>query len=189
MLNLRPDVGLTTSEERCKLYGFAKCMYDEGRGPAHAVRALGEGTWAVAPGDHPWLKRGTLEALNAFREAFDAEVAVPLHSEGVEATVLSVVNPGSFTVFSGKMTDFLRQAERAVLVGSALLTRDPLEFAHVNTEESLKLREPKGRPSYDLIVIDKVYEKDSVEFYESLGLGTLARHAKVPLPRGVRGRR
>ena len=181
--NLRPDAGLTTSEERCKLYGFPHCVYDPGEGPAEAVRALGEGAWTVAPGDHPWLKRKTLELLESFRRTFNAQVAVPLHSGGPEATVMSVLDPGSFETFTGRMTDFVRQAERAVLVGSALLTRDPLEFAHVNTEESLKVRDPKGKLVYDIIVLDKPYERDSPEYYLSLGLPLLASHAKRPLPR------
>ncbi len=183
-LNLKPDVLLTTSPERCKLYSFLRCLYDEGRGPAEAVRRLGEGNWSVAPGDHPWLKRRTLENLESFRRIFDADVAVPLHAGELEATMIAVRDPGRFQVFTGRMTDFIRLSERAVLVGTALLTRDPLEFAHVNTPESLKVREPKGPLDYSLIVLEDVKDNDSPEFYARYGLAGLARHAKVPLPRG-----
>ena len=179
---MRPDVGLTTSPERCKLYGFPSCLYDEGRGPALAVKGLGEGVWAVAPGDHPWLKRETLVMLNSFRELYGADVAVPLHEE-LEPTIMSLKDPGRFEPFSGRLTDFVRLSRRAVLVGTALLTRNALEFAHVNTPESLKVRDPKGRLNYSLIVLDEPYEKDSPEYYSSLGLLTLARHAKIPVPR------
>ncbi|NPA85426.1 MAG: NTP transferase domain-containing protein [Crenarchaeota archaeon] len=187
-LNLKPDVGLTTSEERCRLYGFSKCVYDRGEGPALAVSELGAGEWLVAPGDHPWLKRETLEALRAFRELFGADVAVPLHGGEPEATIMSVAEPGRFKPFSGRLTDFVRLAERAVLVGTALLTRDPMELAHVNTPESLRVREPKGELDYSLIVLDRPCERDSPELYRSLGLELLARHAKVPVPRAYRCR-
>lgn len=147
-----PDhVMLTVSEERCKLYGGKRCVYDEGRGPAWALLKL-ETAFTSLSGDLPWIEREVLERLEAFRRVFGAQVAVPLHGKGhLESLMISVEEIGNIKEKvlstrvnrSYRVTDIIRAAEKVVFVGSGLLTRNPRVFAHVNTPTDLKVGAPK----------------------------------------------
>ena len=185
-----PDhVMLTVSEERCKLYGGRKCIYDEGKGPAWALLKL-EGSFTSLSGDLPWIEREVLERLEAFRRALGAQVAVPLHAEGhLESLMISVermdeVKERVLSVEIGRtyrVTDIIRASEKVVFVGSRLLTRNPRAFAHVNTPTDLKVgapKEPLGEGIIELNLGKRPCEdlEEQLKLFKSLNLVHLVKH-------------
>lgn len=157
----------TRSGERCRLYteaaGLDGCIYDPPwlgcGGPAAALAGLGGlrgKVLLVAPGDMPWLEPGVLRGLEAFMEEAGAEAALPLHAGGYLDTLAAAMSwslverlpgvLGRLCRLRGELraSDPARAAERLVLVGSGLLASSPLAFAHINTREALRSREPKN---------------------------------------------
>ncbi len=184
--NIRPDVLITTSVERCKLYWEGPCVIDEGRGPAEAVLEL-SGEALVVPGDMPWLKLDTLKMLVSFADILKADIAVPLFKESVEFSVIYLKNVDKLKWLKKeknrplRMTDFLRAGGRIALIGSRLLTRDPVEWAHLNTRTSLLTRKAKGEPCDKVIVYEAYFNPfspslEELKLYKKLGLKLLEEH-------------
>ncbi|UXD22211.1 hypothetical protein IPA_02615 [Ignicoccus pacificus DSM 13166] len=181
---------LTVSEERCKLYGAKRCLYDNGRGPAEALLAL-DGSFTSLSGDLPWIKREVLERLEAFRRYFGAQVAVPLHGKGfLESLMISVedINPIKRRLKEReiprtlRVTDIIRISEKVVFVGSKFLSRDPRVFAHVNTQEDLKIGAPKEPLGERIVELELDFHPcedplREVELYRRYGLKQMELHA------------
>ena len=184
--NVKPHVLITTSVERCRLYWKGPCIIDEGRGPAEAVLEL-SGEALIVPGDMPWLKLDTLEMLASFADVLKADVAAPLFKESIEFSVIYLKDVNKLKWLKRRknrplrMTDFLRAGGRVVLVGSRLLTRDPVEWAHLNTRTSLLTRTAKGEPCDRIIVYEARFDPfspsyEELRLYRKLGLKILEEH-------------
>ncbi len=179
---------LTVSEERCKLYGTTRCLIDKGRGPASALLEL-SGSFTSVPGDMPWIKKEVLERLEGFRRSTGSDVAVPVHGNGnLESLMLSVKDVDELKERidvkgrSLRATDLIRAAKRVAFVGSSLLCRDPRAFAHINTQEDLKVRAPKESLGDGLIVLESEWNSvmDSLDLqlkkFKELGISQVVRH-------------
>ena len=185
--NIGPDVLITTSVERCRLYWNGPCIIDQGEGPAEAVLEL-SGEAIVVPGDMPWLKGTTIEALKSFADVLDAEIALPLFDETVDFSIMYIRNVDKLKWLkrakrrSLRMTDLVRAGGRVALIGSRLLTRDDREWAHLNTPLALKTMDVKDKPSYKIITFETSFnpfetDEDEVILYRRLGLKQLEVHA------------
>ncbi len=141
---------VSTSEERCKVYSSLSglpCVIDPPlscKGPSRGLYYLKK---AFVAGDMPWIKYEVLERLESFRKLYDADVALPLHVGGFVESLVGVVKDGSKVrervvrlCKSGRGPSAMEVLTegRTLLVGSSLLTKDPLVFAHVNTKDQLK---------------------------------------------------
>ena len=185
---------LTTSEERCKLYGAKRCVYDPGKGPAEALLRLNI-SFTSLPGDLPWIEREVLVRLDAYRRVFNAQLAVPVHSKGsLESLMISVDNFDEIKDRITKrniprnlrMTDLVRASKTVVFVGSKLLTKNPSAFAHVNTQEDLRIGAPKEPLGEQLLVLNLGLHpcenpKYELELYRKYGLKQLERHVRKDL--------
>ncbi|BEP16941.1 hypothetical protein PYJP_02930 [Pyrofollis japonicus] len=187
---------LTRNEERCKLYTSltsleSGCLYDTDlacKGPGAALAAissLSAKRVLVVPGDAPWITAGLIRNLLAFLDGCD--IVVPLHAGGFLETLMLGID-GRYAArfydiarmlceWRGEVrpSDYIRVGKKACIVGSSLLTFSATEFAHINTREYLKTREPKNPLG------DKVLLEIGGELAQILSLGDRAEQCKLLL--------
>ena len=159
----------TRGEWRCRLYrglgGLDGCVMDPpsacGGGPGAALLGVAEAAveagWRrvlVAPGDAPWLTGEAVSRLLWFSGGVEATGV--LHGGGFLESLLQVLDGGflasalpglrALCGLRGELrgSDTLRLAPRLRLVGSGLLTPWRSVFAHINTREALRVREPRN---------------------------------------------
>ncbi len=162
---------VSANEERCKVYSSLTsrpCFVDPPlpcKGPSKGLYYLKK---AFVAGDMPWFRYEVLERLEAFRRLYDADVAFPLHSGGFIESLVGVIREGLNVrerlekLCKGEKGPSVMEVltgGKTLLVGSSLLTRDPLVFAHVNTEEQLRGKIPKNALGEGVFVIDKKLKK------------------------------
>jgi len=157
----------TRGEQRCKIYtniaNLDGCIYDPDwlacGGPAAALaglETLQARVLLVTPGDMPWITPDVLIRLEAFMEQTEAEAALPMHSGGFLETLVATIRWSlverlpeilvQLCRLRGELraSDPYRASTRLTLVGSGLLTWNPIVFSHINTRERLQTREPKN---------------------------------------------
>ncbi len=184
--NVRPDLLLTTSKERCRLYWNGPCVIDRGEGPASAILEL-DGEVLVVPGDMPWLKFETLEMLVSYANVLKADVAMPLFEGSIEFSVLYLRDVGKFRWMkkekcrSLRITDFVRAGGKVALVGSELLTRNHIEWAHLNTPLSFLTKEIKGKPCSKIVLFEANFNPfqssvQELKLYRKYGLKIIEDH-------------
>ncbi|ALU12268.1 hypothetical protein EYM_01950 [Ignicoccus islandicus DSM 13165] len=184
---------ITTSEERCKLYSAIRCVIDNGEGPAEAMRSL-SGTVTFIPGDMPFVTKEMVEKLVSYKNVFKADVAVPIHADGFMESLFISVNLDALDLEKVKRklgrplraTDFIRFANRRIFVGSKLISRFPVNFAHLNTPLDLRIRYSKSPLGEELLVLNSPFEpcesiEEELKTYRKLGLVQLETHARRDL--------
>ena len=165
---------VSSTEWRCKTYSSLTglpCLVDPPlpcKGPSKGFYYLKK---AFVAGDMPWFKYEVLERLESFRRLYDADVALPLHKGGFVETLVGVVRDG--LKIRERLLSLCKDEKgpsaaevltgwKTLLVGSSLLTKDPLVFAHVNTREQLKGRIPKNELGEGIYLVRRVLRKGRI---------------------------
>ncbi|WP_194840467.1 molybdenum cofactor guanylyltransferase [Hyperthermus butylicus] len=170
---------VTRSVERCRTYmSLAKltsCLYDEPplpgcEGPAVAIytalrHAAEAGARAVIlPGDAPWLTWLQVWSLQAYGLGV-ADAATIIHGDGYLESLVQAYNPDAAAraarAITGwckvrgyaRATDPLRAQPTIALIGSGLTAYTATAYAHINTREVIRTRQPKNPLSNSTVII------------------------------------
>ncbi len=169
---------VTRSYERCRLYqslgGVDGCIYDSPplqgcEGPAVAIYtalrdSLARGARAalIVPGDTPWLEASVLRRLLTYTPTSGSATVV--HGDGYLESLLQLHNSDALEAAArgvelfcrlrgyGRPTDALRTSPQLTLLGTLLLADSPTAFAHINTRENIRARQPKSPPAPRLLL-------------------------------------
>jgi len=204
-------------QERCRRYrGITGldlvCLSDPPgacSGPGAALLAAAEAALeyslerlVVVPGDSPWLEPRTIQALNAALGL--AEAATILHGDGYLEPLLQAHRGGALAAklcplrglcgLRGELraSDPLRLARSLALIGSGEAASAATSYAHINTREALRSRQPKNplgsgiqvlppwrprpRPGVPVRWLCEELRREA-EYYTELGVQHLARQA------------
>ncbi len=187
-----------------------------GVGPAGAIGAAVEAAAdrpvMIVPGDIPWITASTIRRLVSEGAKHRADLAVPGWADGELEHLLQWHRRGASSVASVEIrgagfpvrraSDFVRAAERTVVVPVASLTSTSRALAHVTYRSDLRAppvrgpRTPRGRIQI-IEGVPKRFHREAfrllqrgrgeaaarsfareADWYESAGFPRLARHAR-----------
>jgi len=206
-------VVVSKNYEKCKLYKSIlpeiECAIDkplECGGPLRGIYSVGDrGSkyYYLVPVDTPWIEPRAYVVLSSYLDVYSADIASPLYGDKYVDPLISVISSTYFSQLHSRVericslrgslraTDLLRIASTVVLVGSRHLTRLSYTLSHINTENDLKIRPPRGILVDDVVVIkqpslglasshDELRGISTQQYnvYKNLGIEHLATHAE-----------
>jgi len=210
---------VTRDEWRCKVYTSLApldgCIYDNPpapgcSGPAAAIytalvhaASLSATMAAIVPGDMPWLNWTALSMIASAAPCPGS--ATVMHADGYLESLVQIHRGSAILAAAegiarfcrlrggkARPTDALRSTPKLALTATLMAACSPTVFAHINTRENLRARQPKSPPlTRTVIVVEPPASRGDAdicltlrreaEYYSKLGVTHLADQARRDL--------